>query len=60
MSVSSTSNASIAQNIQIDVMKKAQNVQAQQVLKVLENANEQSQQVAAQKTGIGQNINIMA
>ncbi len=60
MSVSSTSNASTAQNIQIDVMKKAQDVQAQQVLKVLESANEQSQQVAAQKTGIGQNINIMA
>jgi hypothetical protein len=60
MSVSSTSSASTAQNIQIDVMKKAQDVQAQQVLKVLESANEQSQQVAAQKTGIGQNINIMA
>ena len=60
MSVSSTSNASTAQNIQIDVMKKAQDVQAQQVLKVLESANEQSQQVTAQKTGIGQNINIMA
>ncbi|MEO1938001.1 MAG: putative motility protein [Sulfurimonas sp.] len=60
MSVSSTSNASTAQNIQIDVMKKAQDVQAQQVLKVLESANEQSQQVAAQKTGVGQNINIMA
>ena len=60
MAVSSMSNASTAQNVQIDVMKKAQEVQAQQVLKVLESANEQSQQVAAQKTGIGQNINILA
>ena len=60
MAVSSMSSASTAQNVQIDVMKKAQEIQAQQVLKVLESANEQSQQVAAQKTGIGQNINILA
>jgi hypothetical protein len=61
MAVSSTSSASTtAQAIQIDVMKKAQDVQSQQVLKILESANQQSQQVTAQKTGIGQNINIMA
>jgi len=44
--------------IGIEVQKKAQDVQAQQVLKVLESANEQSQQVTAQKTGMGNNINI--
>ena len=42
----------------VDVQKKAQDVQAQQVLKVLESANTQSQQVTAQKTGVGSNLNI--
>ena len=54
MDVSSTGSTSV----QVDVMKKAQEVQAQQVLKVLESANEQSKQVTAQKTGVGSNINI--
>ncbi len=43
---------------QVDIMKKAQEVQAQQVLKIIESATEQSQQMTAQKTGIGSNINI--
>jgi len=54
MDVSSTASTAI----QIDVMKKAQDVQEQQVLKVLESATEQSKQVTAQKTGVGSNINI--
>jgi len=44
--------------ISVEVQKKAQDVQEQQVLKVLESANEQSKQVTAQKTGIGSNLNI--
>ncbi len=44
--------------VSVDVQKKAQDVQAQQVLKVLESANEQSKQVTAQKTGMGNNLNI--
>jgi len=55
MDVSAATNTSA---IAVDTQKKAQDVQAQQVLKVLESANEQSQQVTAQKTGIGSNINI--
>ncbi len=55
MDVSAATGSS---TIQIDAMKKAQDVQAQQVLKVLESANEQSKQVTAQKTGVGSNINI--
>ena len=52
---SSNGNASA---VGVEVQKKAQEVQAQQVLKVLESVNEQSQQVTAQKTGIGKNLNI--
>jgi len=55
MEVTSSTNTSA---VGLEVQKKAQDVQAQQVLKVLESANEQSQQVTAQKTGVGQNINI--
>jgi len=55
MDVTSSSNTSA---IGLEVQKKAQDVQAQQVLKVLESANEQSQQVTAQKTGVGNHINI--
>jgi hypothetical protein len=39
-------------------MKKATEVQEQQILKVLDSANEQSREVTAQKTGVGKNINI--
>lgn len=54
MDVSSTGSSSVA----IDVMKKATEVQERQVLKVLESATEQSKQVTAQKTGMGNSINI--
>ena len=43
---------------QIDVMKKAQEIQEQQKTKILESATEQSKQVTAQKTGMGNSINI--
>ena len=43
---------------QADIIKKSIDVQEQQVLKVLESATEQSKQVTAQKTGIGNSINI--
>jgi hypothetical protein len=39
-------------------MKKALEVQEQQVLKVLESANELSKEMTAQKTGMGKNLNI--
>lgn len=54
MDVSSTTPASP----QIEAIKKAGEVQERQILKVLESANEQSQQITAQKTGVGGNINI--
>lgn len=43
---------------QIEAIKKATEVQEREILKVLESANEQSQKVTAQKTGIGNNLNI--
>jgi len=55
MDVSSSTSSSA---IGVEVQKKAQDVQEQQVLKVLESATEQSKQVTAQKTGVGQHINI--
>ena len=45
-------------DVQIDVMKKAQDVQEKQIMKVLESAQEQAKQVTAQKTGVGGNLNI--
>ncbi len=58
MATDSIGSAGTMQSVQVDVMKKAQDVQAQQVLKVLESATQQSQQTTAQKTGMGNNINI--
>jgi hypothetical protein len=57
MNVSSSSSPTPA-STQVEVMKKALQTQEQQVLKILEGAAEQSQKVAAQKTGIGNNLNI--
>jgi len=57
MEVSSSTGSSA---IGIEVQKKAQDIQAQQVLKILESANEQSQQVTAQKTGLGTQLNVNA
>ena len=57
MEVSASTNNSA---IGVEVQKKAQDVQERQVLKVLESANEQSQQVTAQKTGVGSNLNLTA
>ena len=60
MAISSAINSATANTsaVGLEVQKKAQDVQAQQVLKVLESVNTQSQQVTAQKTGIGSNLNI--
>lgn len=57
MDVSSSSQSGSA-SVQVEVMKKATEVQERQILKVLESVSEQSQQVTAQKTGVGNNINI--
>ncbi len=57
MNVSSSSgNTTISPSI--EAMKKATEVQEQQVVKILEGASEQSKQVTAQKTGMGNSINI--
>jgi hypothetical protein len=56
MNVSSSTNSQVESSK--DPIKKAIEVQEQQVLKILESANEQSKQVAAQKTGLGTNLNI--
>ncbi|QOY53306.1 hypothetical protein [Candidatus Sulfurimonas baltica] len=57
MDVSSSSGTG-SSSVQVEVLKKATEVQERQILKVLESANEQSKQVTAQKTGIGGSINI--
>ncbi|PHQ64963.1 MAG: hypothetical protein COB99_06655 [Sulfurimonas sp.] len=57
MDVSSSSGTGSV-SAQVEVMKKATEVQEQQVLKVLESVNEQSKEMTAQKTGVGKNLNI--
>lgn len=59
MDVTSSPSATTGQT-QIEALKKSMEVQERSVLKVLESANEQSKQVTAQKTGIGNNLNISA
>jgi hypothetical protein len=54
MDVAATGSA----GVQVEVMKKAQEVQAEQVTKILESATEQAKDVTAQKTGVGSNLNI--
>jgi len=51
---SSTGSASI----QVDVMKKAKDVQEKQMQQILESSQEQTKEIAAQKTGVGGNLNI--
>ncbi len=59
MDVTSSAGATTG-STQIEALKKSMEVQERSVLKVLESANEQSKQVTAQKTGMGNNINISA
>lgn len=54
----SSSTATGSGSVQVETMKKAIDVQEKQVLQILEGATEQSKQVTAQKTGVGNNINI--
>ena len=58
MDVSTTTAAAAQSTTEVDALKKSLDVQEQQVLKVLESASEESQQVTAQKTGLGVNLNI--
>ncbi|WP_373070948.1 hypothetical protein [Sulfurimonas sp.] len=61
MQVSSSTNAP-AQQEGKSPMQKATEVQSQQVLKILEGLDEQSkqtQQINAQKTGMGNNVNLL-
>lgn len=56
----SSSTQSTSGNTQIETMKKAVEVQERQILKVLESAQEQTKVMNAQKTGIGNGLNITA
>lgn len=60
MDSSSIGSGSTASSIQIDVMKKAQDVAAQNILGVLESSSQQDGQTSAAITGIGKNIDIKA
>ena len=52
--------AATQMSVQIEVMKKAQNIQAQQVLSLLDSSSAQNSQAAAQLTGVGVNLDIRA
>ncbi len=58
MEVSSSLQSSTTGVGQTDILKKAQEVQNQQIQKIVESAQEQSKEVTAQKTGVGGNLNI--
>lgn len=56
----SGATSTTASAVQVDSMKKSMDVQEQQVLKVLDSSNEQSKEMTAQKTGMGNNLNLTA
>lgn len=56
----SSSTANVSSSVQVDALKKSMDVQERGVLKVLESADEQSKQVAAQKTGMGGSLDLTA
>ena len=60
MDTSSVSSGSTMGSIQIDVMKKAQDVAARNVLSILDSASQQTQQTSSALAGIGKNIDIKA
>ncbi|MDF1876916.1 hypothetical protein JHD47_03700 [Sulfurimonas sp. SAG-AH-194-L11] len=63
MGISSATSTPVATSntpVSVGVQKKAQDVQAQQVLKILESSAQQMQQTTSQKTGIGSNLNLSA
>jgi len=57
---SSTQNVNDSQTTSTGVMKKAMQVQEQQMQQILDSAQKQSQQMTAQKTGMGGSLNITA
>ena len=57
MDVSSTNNIGTG-SVQVEALKKSLEVAEKATLKVLESATEQSKEITAQKTGLGNHINI--
>ncbi|MEO1953808.1 MAG: hypothetical protein ABGW74_03795 [Campylobacterales bacterium] len=58
---SSVANTTSPSQLQTEVLKKAQDaevIQGQQDLKVMESAAAKAQEITAQKTGVGGNLNI--
>ena len=58
MEVSSSSQSTSSGVGQVDILKKAQDVQKQQIEKIIESAQEQSKEMISEKTGVGKNLNI--
>ena len=57
---STNTQAQQAQSTGQDALKKAEEVQERQIEKTLESVNEQTQKTNAQKTGIGNDVNLTA
>ena len=57
MDVSNSGNTEMSA-IQVDVLKKAIDVNQREALKIIESAVEDTKKVSAQKTGIGKHLNI--
>jgi CTP-dependent riboflavin kinase len=60
MEVSSSTNVNTDINsAQMSPLKKSLDVAEQSAMKIIESATEQSKEITAQKTGMGNNLNIM-
>lgn len=60
MDTGSISSGSTAATLQIDALKKAQDVAARSVLGILESSSQQTQQTSSAIAGLGKNIDIKA
>lgn len=54
----SSSNTNTQSSSGVEAIKKSMDTQERQALKILESLSEESQKAAAQKTGVGVNLNI--
>lgn len=54
----SSSNTTTQSSPDVEALKKSVDTQEKQALKILESLSEESQKAAAQKTGVGVNLNI--
>jgi hypothetical protein len=60
MDVSASTSSNTQSSTQVETTKKAVQVQEEAIVKIIDSANEESREVSAQKTGMGNGIDLTA